>query len=139
MRIKDAAAPLTPAASNACITLFSSGWRGLHPSERGPLGLPGLPKSLNFQLEIFPHIRPISFVRGEVVFRKGEQSRELMFLVDGEIRIYSPMDNRVAGVLTKNSETLYGSDGLPVVRMWYSTKLVEGGLRRVLSAVELSS
>ena len=59
----------------------------------------------DFQLEVFPHIKPIAFVRREIIFRKGEIARELMFLLDGEVHILSPVDERVNGVLTKDKET----------------------------------
>ena len=35
----------------------------------------------DFQLEIFPYIRPVSYVAREVIFHKGDQAREPMPLL----------------------------------------------------------
>ena len=44
-----------------------------------------------FQSQVFPFIKPVSYAAGDVIFSKGEVSRDLLFLLDGEIRI---MDTR---------------------------------------------
>ena len=42
-----------------------------------------------FQSEIFPYIKPVSYAVGDVLFSKGEISRDLLFLLEGEIDIMS--------------------------------------------------
>ena len=58
-----------------------------------------------FQGEIFPFIKPISYQQGEVIYRKGEASRELLFLIEGEVNIMSNFDEgEVARRLTPEGE-----------------------------------
>jgi CRP-like cAMP-binding protein len=38
-----------------------------------------------FQSDLFPYLKPVSFSAGDVIFRKGERSRELLFLLRGEV------------------------------------------------------
>ena len=40
----------------------------------------------DFRLALFPLLKPISYMPGEVIFRKGDASRDLMFLLEGEVR-----------------------------------------------------
>ena len=68
-----------------------------------------------FQIELFPHIRPVSYVQGEIVLRKGEPSKDLMFLLVGEMYVYSPYDEKVTSIVTKDSETMLSTDGEPLV------------------------
>ena len=39
----------------------------------------------DFRLALFPLLKPLSFMPGEVIFRKGDASRDLMFLLEGEV------------------------------------------------------
>lgn len=71
-----------------------------------------------FQMEVFPYINPVSFIRGEVIFKKGEPSRELLFLLSGEISIKSTMDNKkITAIITRDTETLLAYDGEPCVTL----------------------
>ena len=81
--------------------------------------LPLFSKTLDpeFQIEIFPYIKPVSYSASEVIFRKGEPSRELMFLLAGEVTILSPLDNRPSAVISKNAEVLLGPNGDPVLTL----------------------
>ena len=49
----------------------------------------------DFQSEIFPYIKPVSFSPGDVIFKKGEPSRELLFLVWGSVNVMSVMQDHV--------------------------------------------
>lgn len=72
----------------------------------------------NFQLEIFPYIKPITYMSREVIYRKGESPLQLFFLLEGEVNIVSPFsDTRVSGIITKDSETILDNDGKPVVTL----------------------
>ena len=62
------------------------------------------------QLELFPYVRPVSYERGETIFRKGELARELMFLLSGEIHMMHPVDNKVAVIMTKGEQTVLRQD-----------------------------
>ena len=42
-----------------------------------------------FQMDVFPLIRNVSYLKGEVVFKRGEPSRALFFLLSGEVLVYS--------------------------------------------------
>jgi CRP-like cAMP-binding protein len=42
-----------------------------------------------FQMDVFPLIRNVSYVKGEVVFKRGEPSRALFFLLSGEVLVYT--------------------------------------------------
>jgi len=42
-----------------------------------------------FQMDVFPLIRNVSYVKGEVVFKRGESSRALFFLLSGEVLVYT--------------------------------------------------
>ena len=45
-----------------------------------------------FQSELFPIIKPVSFAPSETIFCKGEPSRELLFLLEGEVDVLSLLD-----------------------------------------------
>ena len=38
-----------------------------------------------FRLALFPRLKPQSFERHEVIFRKGHPSDDLLFLLEGEV------------------------------------------------------
>lgn len=38
-----------------------------------------------FMSEIFPFIKPVSYAAGDIIFGKGEVSRDLLFLLEGEV------------------------------------------------------
>ena len=67
-----------------------------------------------FQMEVFPYITPVSYTAGEVIFRKGEVSRDLMFLLAGEVSVLSPMekDKRIS-ILSHGKEVMLSSDARP--------------------------
>jgi CRP-like cAMP-binding protein len=46
-------------------------------------------KNSTFQMEVFALIRNVSYVKGEVVFKRGEPSRALFFLLSGEVLVYT--------------------------------------------------
>jgi len=48
-----------------------------------------------FQSELFPVVQPVSFSAGELIFYKGEVSRELLFLLEGEVDVLSVLDSAV--------------------------------------------
>ena len=45
----------------------------------------------DFQLEVFPLIKPVSYAKNEVIFKRGEPSRDLLFLLSGEVEVLDPM------------------------------------------------
>ena len=58
-----------------------------------------------FQTELFPHIKPISFAPGDVIFAKGEVSSDILFLLQGEVNVmYRNDPKRVETVLTPTEE-----------------------------------
>lgn len=38
-----------------------------------------------FRVALFPLLKPLSFSAGELIFSKGQASRELLFVLDGEV------------------------------------------------------
>lgn len=71
--------------------------------------LPLFAKSLDpeFQSELFPHVSPISFLLGEVIYEKGETSRELLFLLQGSVDVLcTDNSSNVDTRLTPSSEHL---------------------------------
>ena len=60
--------------------------------------------------EIFPYIRPISYDAKSTIYTKGETSRELLFLLEGEVEV---MSNRFEGVV----ETLITPSEIIFVRV----------------------
>ena len=63
-----------------------------------------------FQGEFFPIIKPVSFAAGEIVFQKGELSRELLFLLEGEVDVLSVLDvSSVDRRLTPSEEIFVGA------------------------------
>ena len=57
------------------------------------------------------HIKPVSFTKGEVIFRKGELSRELLFLIADEIHVASPFFDRIEAILTPEKEARLSPEG----------------------------
>ena len=60
----------------------------------------------DFQMEVFPLIKPVSYAKHEVVFQRGEPSRDLIFLLKGEVSVLSPLDNAVTSVITPTEEVV---------------------------------
>ena len=52
-----------------------------------------------FQLEVFPLLKPVSYAKGEIVFMRGEPSRDLIFLLKGEVAIVSPIDDSITSII----------------------------------------
>ena len=48
----------------------------------------------DFKISIFPHLKPLSFNPGASIFKKGSASKDLFFLVDGEVLVLDEMDNK---------------------------------------------
>ena len=88
---------------------------------KGTLGrLPLFASTLDteFQLEVFPYIKPVSYAKGEIIFRKGEASRDLMFLLSGEVSILSPIEkDRIIAVLSQQTEYMLAPNGEPLVAL----------------------
>ena len=59
-----------------------------------------------FQLEVFPLLKPVSYAKGETVFRRGEPSRDLIFLLKGEVGILSPIDDTITSVIHPTKEVV---------------------------------
>lgn len=57
-----------------------------------------------FQMDVFPLIKPVSYEKHEVVFQRGEPSRDLIFLLKGEVSVISPLDESVSSVITPTEE-----------------------------------
>ena len=51
-----------------------------------------MPRSL---LEIFPVLKPLSVLPGEVIYAKGDISHDLVFLIKGAVEALSSFDGRV--------------------------------------------
>jgi len=49
--------------------------------------------SPDFQKQIFPYIKPLSFDRGDYIFRAGSVSDGLVFLLEGEVNMLSKLDD----------------------------------------------
>merc|ERR1712216_148298 len=47
----------------------------------------------DLRIGLFPLLRPLSFQPNDVIFHKGDASRELLFLLDGEVDVLDPVDN----------------------------------------------
>ena len=60
-----------------------------------------------FQMEVFPLIKPVSYAKHEVVFQRGEPSRDLIFLLKGEVSVLSPLDGTVTSVITPTEEIVF--------------------------------
>lgn len=57
-----------------------------------------------FQLEIFPLIKPVTYLKGEVVFKRGEPSRDLFFLLEGEVSVISSITGTETARITPQEE-----------------------------------
>lgn len=52
----------------------------------------------SFKIELFPHLKPISFAPGDTIYRKGAPSRTIYFLLSGEIDVYRGVHNAQGSV-----------------------------------------
>ena len=60
-----------------------------------------------FQMEVFPLIKPVSYAKGEIVFNRGDPSRDLIFLLKGEVSVHSPLDpKQVTSIIRPTSEVV---------------------------------
>jgi CRP-like cAMP-binding protein len=57
-----------------------------------------------FQNDIFPVAKPVHFHAGEIIFHRGERSRELFFMLRGEIDVYNETTHTVERKLTPTQE-----------------------------------
>ena len=62
-----------------------------------------------FQVELFPIIKPVSYAPGELIFHKGEPSRELIFLLQGEVDVWRRDGSTVDRRLTPTHEIFLGA------------------------------
>ena len=74
------------------------------PTPLAVAACPPSPTSLGDAWQVFPLIKPVSYAKGEMVFQRGEPSRDLIFLLKGEIKVISPLDGAVQSVLTPTQE-----------------------------------
>ncbi|KOO24404.1 voltage-gated ion channel superfamily [Chrysochromulina tobinii] len=75
-------------------------------------------KNSTFQMEVFALIRNVSYVKGEVVFKRGEPSRAIMFLSSGEVVVYSPASVSPLARITPDTEItlMHGNADMEVMR-----------------------
>ena len=94
-----------------------------------------------FQLEVFPMIKPVSYSKGEIVFKRGETSRELIFLLAGEIAVYSPLDGRLLSKITPTEEILFSAPVSPTSKPEPTMRLKHAGAfgEAVLTGVRRSA
>ena len=86
-----------------------------------------------FQMEVFPYIQPVTYMKDEVIFRKGDVSRELMFLLEGQVSILGVVENEVDSILTKDREIMMSPDGIELLTMKHGGAFGESvviGMRR---------
>ena len=55
-------------------------------------------------------IKPVSYMKGEVVFKRGEPSRDLFFLLTGEVAVYSSITGSIATRITPEHEVTMSLD-----------------------------
>lgn len=65
--------------------------------------------------QVFPLIKPVSYLKGEVVFKRGEPSRDLFFLLAGEVSVLSGITGRAAMRITPTEEHCLSSSDPPEV------------------------
>ena len=74
--------------------------------------------SPEFQAKIFPMLKPLSVTSGEAIFLKGQTSKDLLFLLDGEVDVLSEHDSKTkVRRIRTTGETLLSHDE-------FSTELV---------------
>ena len=67
-----------------------------------------------FQSDLFPLIKPVSYQPGEVILKRGEPSLELLFLLSGEVSVLSAYTiNRVCARLTPTEEIIFSNEPTP--------------------------
>lgn len=49
--------------------------------------------SPDFKKALFPLLKPLSMSAGEIIFRRGAPSHDLLFLLDGEVEVFSEIDD----------------------------------------------
>lgn len=83
------------------------------------LGTLGLFKKLNpdFKLSVFSKLRPGSFQAGEIIFQKGDVSRDLLFLLKGDVGVLLRADESVveSRITPTHKYLLDHSDGSDVI------------------------
>jgi len=97
-------------------------------------------KNSTFQMEVFALIRNVSYVKGEVVFKRGEPSRAIMFLSSGEVVVYSPASVSPLARITPDTEItlMHGNADMEVMRFKHEGCLGETlltGRRRPVTIV----
>ena len=61
----------------------------------------------DFRMAIFPKLKPQSFDPGEVIFRRGYPSNELLFLLEGEVKVLSSSDEATPiRIIRRNEEAI---------------------------------
>jgi len=82
----------------------------------------------DFQLEVFPLLKPVSYEKGEIVMRRGEPSRDLLFLLTGAIHFLSSVDHTVDSVFTPHDEIFLVRHHLAVEHGVVGASSVDGAL-----------
>jgi len=52
--------------------------------------------SPEFQMAVFPVLKPLAVAPGDIVFRKGDVSKDLCFLISGDVDVLSELDDETA-------------------------------------------
>jgi CRP-like cAMP-binding protein len=68
-----------------------------------------------FQMEIFPYITPVAYPRGETLWRRGDASRDLAFLVAGQVVVLSHVTHQAISIITKDTETYLSQEGFALI------------------------
>jgi CRP-like cAMP-binding protein len=69
-----------------------------------------------FQSELFPVLKPVSFIAGEVIFKKGDPSRELLFLIEGVVDVHSLQEESIQRRLTPTHEVFVNRERILTAR-----------------------
>jgi CRP-like cAMP-binding protein len=69
--------------------------------------------SLNpkFQLKLFPMLKPITFVNGNMIFEAGDPSTELLLLLKGRVDVLSDFDFKPVGNITPSESRMFVTPG----------------------------
>ena len=59
-----------------------------------------------FQMQVLQYIKPASHARHETIFHRGDVSRELVFLLKGEVSVHSPIDGRMTSIIKPTEEVI---------------------------------
>jgi hypothetical protein len=91
-------------APSSALAIFAQVTRFVLKETLGKLPLFSQQLDPEFQMEVFPLIKPVSYAKNEVVFQRGEPSRDLIFLLTGEVSVVSPLDGGITSLITPTEE-----------------------------------